>query len=284
MEKSHFARFQARSLDVMSVNGDFFRFADGELKAVDIALADPLTVADSWFVSEGASRAPDRHFSRFAHSIKEPHCREQLPQFFQQVLNVIPRQGDWFPRIEYRAERPEGERLFLRLRVAPERTETCTLWTYDQEDPRLNPRIKGPDLSVCQRLRRAANLHGADEAVLLDDNGHIADGALSAIVWWQADTLCAPDDSSPWLPSITRDLVFSIAAQAGYETALVNHKPEQLHGAEVWSLSALQGIRGVTNWNEVSVGELKLLRPFRKRLQMLSEHLDSIEVEEFGKL
>ena len=267
----------------MSVNGDFFRFADGELKAVDIALADPLTVADSWFVCDGTSRAPGRHFSRFANSIEEPNCREQLPQFFQQVLDVIPRQGDWFPRIEYRAERPEGERLFLRLRVAPERTETCTLWTYDQEDPRLNPRVKGPDLSVCQRLRRAANLHGADEAVLLDADGHIADGALSAIVWWQADTLCAPDDSTDWLPSITRDLVFSIAAQAGYETALVKQKPEELHGAEIWSLSALQGIRGVTNWNDVSVGELKLLRPFRKRLQMLSEHLDSIDVEEFGK-
>lgn len=262
----------------MSVNGDFFRFVDGELKPVDIALADPLSVADSWFVSNGSARAISKHFERFASSIKDPGCREQLPVFFEQVLTAIPSEGDWFPRVEYRAERPLGERLFLRLRPAPERTETCTLWTYDKPDPRQLPSIKGPDLSVCQSLRRAANLHGADEAVLLDKDGFISDGALSAIVWWQKDVLCAPDDQTPWLPSITRDLVFSIAGQAGYKTQTLMAKPQELHGAEVWSLSALQGIRGVTAWNDVAVGELKLLAPFRKRLKMLLEPISRVQV------
>jgi branched-subunit amino acid aminotransferase/4-amino-4-deoxychorismate lyase len=257
----------------MSVNGDFFRFADNELKPVDIALADPLTVADSWFVTNGSARALSRHFHRFSESITDADCKKQLPVFFDQVLSAIPSAGDWFPRIEYRAERPVGERLFLRLRPAPERTETCTLWSYDKQDPRQNPTIKGPDLSVCQRLRRAANLHGADEAVLLDAGGFISDGALSAIVWWQGDTLCAPDEKTPWLPSITREIVFEIAEQAGYQTALVNQRPAELHNSEIWSLSSLQGIRGVTDWNEVEVGELRLLQPFRKRLQMLFEPL-----------
>jgi branched-subunit amino acid aminotransferase/4-amino-4-deoxychorismate lyase len=262
----------------MSVNGDFFRFADGVLKPVDIALADPLSVADSWFVTNGMARALDKHFSRFSDSITDPECKKQLAVFFAAVLEAIPQSGDWFPRIEYRAERPIGERLFLRLRPAPERTETCTLWTYDQEDPRVNAKIKGPDLSVCQRLRRVANLHGADEAVLVDGDGFISDGALSAIVWWQGDTLCAPDDQTPWLPSITRELVFTIAAQAGYETALVRQRPEELANSEVWSLSSLQGIRGVTGWNEVEVGDLRLLQPFRKRLQMLLEPLSNKEI------
>lgn len=257
----------------MSVNGDFFRFADNELKPVDIALADPLSVADSWFVTNGSARALQRHFKRFSNSITDQDTKEQLPGFFEQIVKVMPRTGDWFPRIEYRAERPVGERLFLRLRPAPERTETCTLWSYDKEDPRQMPAIKGPDLSACQRLRRAANLHGADEAVLLDPDGYISDGALSAIVWWQGDTLCAPDDQTPWLPSITRELVFAIADQAGYQTATVKQKPQELHNHEIWSLSSLQGIRGVTAWNEVEVGELRLLKPFRKRLKMLLEPL-----------
>lgn len=275
VKKSHFALGSDRSLDAMSVNGDFFRFVDDELVPVDIALADPLTVADSWCVLDGSARALGKHFQRFADSISDPNCRKQLPTFFQQVISTIPSEGDWFPRIEYRAERPEGERLFLRLRPAPERTETCTLWTYDKQDPRQLPTIKGPDLSVCQSLRRAANLHGADEAVLLDAHGFISDGALSAIVWWQGETLCAPDDQTPWLPSITRELVFNIASQAGYQTKTLKAKPEELHGAEIWSLSALQGIRGVTAWKGVSIGELKLLNPFRKRLKMLLEPVSS---------
>ncbi|HEY7853956.1 MAG TPA: aminotransferase class IV [Aquiluna sp.] len=255
----------------MSVNGDFFRFADNELKPVDIALADPLSVADSWFVTNGSARALNKHFTRFSNSITDHETKEQLPEFFTQIIEAIPRAGDWFPRIEYREERPIGERLFLRLRPAPERTETCTLWSYDKQDPRQNPTIKGPDLSVCQRLRRAANLHGADEAVLLDAHGNVSDGALSSIVWWDGDTLCGPDESTPWLPSITRELVFAIADQAGYKTATTKQKPSELHNFEIWSLSSLQGIRGVTAWNEVDVGPLRLLKPFRKRLKMLLE-------------
>lgn len=255
----------------MSVNGDFFRYAQHELQPVDIALADPISVADSWLVTNNSSRALARHLQRFSRTITEPKCKEQLPGFFAAVMAQVPNTGDWFPRLEYRADQTPGERLFLRLRYAPERTETCTLWTYDQNDPRLNPTIKGPDLSTCQKLRRAANLHGADEAVLLDDNGVISDGALSSIVWWHGDVLCAPDDSTPWLPSITRELVFELASQAGYGTQLVAETPVDLNGSEVWSLSALQGIRGVTSWNGVDVGQLRLLKPFRKRLNMLLE-------------
>jgi branched-subunit amino acid aminotransferase/4-amino-4-deoxychorismate lyase len=261
----------------MSVSGDFFRYSQNELQPVDIALADPISVADSWLVTNYTSRALSRHLQRFSKTITDPKCKEQLPGFFQAVMQEIPDQGDWFPRLEYRADQTPGERLFLRMRSAPERTETCTLWTYDKPDPRLFPDTKGPDLSLCQSLRRAANLHGADEAVLLDEHGYIADGALSAIVWWQGNTLCGPDENTAWLPSITRELVFAIADQAGYQTAEVHQKPEDLAGCEVWSLSALQGIRGVSYWNEVAVGELKLLRPFRKRLQMLSERINEVQ-------
>lgn len=271
MEKLHFARSQARSLEQMSAGGDFFRFANGELQRIDIALADPLTVADSWLVSDGSVRALDKHLARFAGSITDPQTKSQLPEFFKAVKQALPIAGDWFPRIEYREDQPIGERLFLRLREAPERLEFCRLWTLDEPDPRSNPLVKGPDLSLCQKLRRMANLHGADEAVLLDRNGFIADGALSAIVWWQEDVLLAPDETTAWLPSITRELVFDLAHQAGFKTKLARAKPEDLAGAEIWSLSSLQGIRGVSSWGDIPVGGLQKLSSFRKRLALQSE-------------
>ena len=273
MEKLHFARSQARSLEQMSVGGEFFRFADGELKQIDFALAEPISVADSWLVSSGHVRALERHFNRFKQSIEDEITQSQLSEFFQSVRSAIPKTGEWFPRIEYRSDQPLGERLFFRLREAPERTETCTLWTLDEPDPRANPHIKGPDLSLCQKLRRMANLHGADEAVLLDADGYVSDGALSAVVWWEGETLVAPDDSTPWLPSITRQLVFELATQAGFATATTKARPEDLNGCEVWSLSALQGIRGVTHWNHVEVGPSIRLGSFRKRLALLGEVL-----------
>lgn len=262
----------------MSVNGDFYQFQSGELRSVEVAMADNLTAADSFLVSSGQVRALDRHFDRFAKSVLDEKSRRQLPGYFAEVLRLLPDSEDWFPRLEYRSAQPEGLRLFLRLRPAPERTRVVSLWTCDESDPRENPLVKGPDLSVCQRLRRAANLRGADEAVLLDERGFISDGALSSIVWWRGETLYGPDDSTPWLPSVTRELVFELARQAGYETAEERAKPADLAGCEVWSLSALQGIRGVVHWGEIPVAQLRLHAPFAKRLSLLSEPLPDPEV------
>lgn len=255
----------------MSVGGEFFRFAEGDLQEIDIALADPLTVADSWLVADGSVRGLDRHFNRFASSITDPASIHQLSGFFDAVSRLLPREGNWFPRIEYREDQPEGARLFFRIRPAPERTETCTLWTLPEADPRVSPYVKGPDLSLCQQIRRMANLHGADEAVFLNKDGFVADGSLSAIVWWRGDVLEAPDENTSWLPSITRDLVMELAIQAGFQTREVMAKPADLKGCEVWSLSSLQGIRGVTGWGDLNVGDLRRLGSFRKRLGLLSQ-------------
>lgn len=253
----------------MSVSGDFFQFTGGELISVAHAIPAPLTVADSWLVSDGSVREINRHFQRFMNSttgIEEDY----LLQFFDRVITMTPTTGDWFPRIEFREQLPPGGQLFFRLRQSPVRTLHCTLWSLDELDPRQTPRVKGPDLSVCQKLRRQANLHGADEAVILSEDGYIADGALSAIVWWREGKLLAPDDSVAWLPSITREIVFELANQAGFETGTEKAKPEDLANCEIWSLSSLQGIRGVTSWQNIPVGKHNMLNSFRKRLLMLA--------------
>lgn len=270
----------------MSVSGDFFQFIDGDLLPLDAALDDSLTVADSFLLQNGSARAIMRHFTRFAGSIQDERTLRQVPGFLASAVALLPPEGDWFPRIEFRLSQPEGQRLFLRMRTAPERTETCRLWSIDEPDPRANPLVKGPDLATCQQLRRAANLHGADEAVILAADGAISDGALSSILWWEGQTLVGPDDSTPWLPSITRELVFELAEQAGYQTHQRRAKPEELAGCEVWSLSALQGIRAVSSWGEIRLADSHMLSPFRKRLGLLATPLPTPEevIEHFASL
>ena len=256
----------------MSVNGDFYRFDSDRFVKVDYAIAEQLTVADSFLVENGSVRAIQKHFDRFQSSIHSP-VGINFEAFAKAVVEILPLEGSWFPRLEYREFQPIGEQLFLRLREAPERTETLTLWSLDESDPRVSPGIKGPDLSACQKLRRKANLHGADEAVILSDEGYIADGALSSIMWWEGEVLCAPDDSTNWLPSITRELVLEIAQQAGFEIQLNRSRPEDLAGCEVWSLSALQGIRAATAWQDVAISQPKRHQSFRKRLSLIAEKL-----------
>lgn len=255
----------------MSVDGDFWRFRGGQLTRVDEQLNSTLSVADSWLVQDGQCRSLDLHLQRFAGWASAAGIEsDELGSFFSEALEVIPKFGSWFPRLEARFDQPVGDQLFFRLRPAPELTESVSLWTLPEADPRSNPKVKGPDLSLCQQIRRAANLHGADEAVLLDELGFIADGALSSIVWWRSNQLCGPDDSTDWLPSITRTEVFELAIQAGYTVKEERAKPADLSGCEVWSLSSLQGIRPVIAWGQIALGPVRLAPAFRKRIALLN--------------
>jgi branched-subunit amino acid aminotransferase/4-amino-4-deoxychorismate lyase len=220
----------------------------------------------------------DAHFNRFRLAIQKvaPDHESYLDAFFSAVTRVLPRDGRWFPRIEFHADNSSEHHLHLRLREAPDALSTATLWTLDEPDPRVSPSIKGPDLSLGQQLRRRANINGGDEAVLLNSDGVILEGALSSLVWWRDDVLCAPGPDLPWLPSVTRELVWSIADQMGSKTRFESVKPQSLNGLEIWLLSSLHGIRVVTSWSELPDGPAPAERSesFNRRLSMLSKALD----------
>ena len=122
------------------------------------------------------------------------------------------------------------------------------------------------------QLRRRAQLHHADEAVLLDAEGFIREGALSSLVWWRDQTLCAVDDETEWLPSVTRNEVFQIADSLGITTRFEKVTPNDLSGLEIWALSSLQGIRPVSAWieNTVADANLQRLEQFQRRLRLFA--------------
>lgn len=259
--------------------GQFFAFRDGSLVLVNVAPDSEvqLGVADSWLVDEGRVRNLAAHFDRFKRWVAaiDSETAGQVADFSVAVTELLPRDGRWFPRIEYHGEAAEGERLYLRLREAPDQLRDMVLWTYPEVDPRIAPTVKGPDLSLGMQLRRKAIVHGADEAVLLDADGYLLEGALSSIVWWAGETLCAPPSELPWIDSITRREVFEIAGQMGIETRVVAARPSELIGCEVWGLSSLQGIRPVTDWIGLGGQVAKPVRfeAFQKRLRLLGAAL-----------
>lgn len=60
--------------------------------------------------------------------------------------------------------------------------------------------------------RREANEAGAQEAILLDEEGHVAEAATANIFWVIEDILRTPSLDLPILPGITRQKVLEIAA------------------------------------------------------------------------
>jgi branched-subunit amino acid aminotransferase/4-amino-4-deoxychorismate lyase len=224
-----------------------FRWHEGELRLLDYCdMADTtIAAADSWLVSDGSVLALDLHRRRFFDAAKGQI--DDLDRFWNASIASIPRAGDWFPRVEVQLRAGAALAVF-RLRSAPELARSVRLASHPGADPRTAPRIKGPDTAVLLRLRTEAQAAGADEAVILSPEGFVVEGAYSAILWWRGDVLCAPSPELDRVDSVTARSAITLATALGIEVYYESVVPAELEGCEIWALSALHGIRIVTEW------------------------------------
>ena len=223
-----------------------FRWAGGSV--VEEEWCDPhagsVRVADSWLVVDGSAVNVAMHVARFTSSLAAVDPAMDAQAFASDSIAMIPAEGRWFPRLEA-IDYGDGALLRFHLREAPEALTDVALATAPR-DPRTQTNVKGPDLAALGALRRGLDI---GEAVILDD-GFIAEGAWSSIVWWVNDTLHIVDSAIPRLPSVTERTIRDHAAFIGAPVASARVRPEDLDGAEVWTLSALHGIRVVTDWRD----------------------------------
>ncbi|MHC5795949.1 aminotransferase class IV [Lacisediminihabitans sp. FW035] len=250
------------------------RWHDGGLVPLDYCdMADTtIAAADSWLVSDGSTLALDLHRQRFFEAADG--LIDDLDRFWSASIAAIPRTGDWFPRVEVQL-RSGAALAVLRLRTAPELTRSVRLATHHGADPRSAPRTKGPDTAVLLRIRTEAQAAGADEAVILSPDGFVIECAYSAILWWRGDVLCAPSAELDRVDSVTARSTITLATALGIEVYYESVVPAELDGCEIWALSALHGIRIVTEWIDgPATAELPgRLATWRARLERLRRPL-----------
>lgn len=83
-----------------------------------------LRLADSWLVEAGSVRAFDRHRRRFSTAALELGCTDaDSADFWSALSDLIPRSGEWFPRVEILGD--DELALGFRLRPAPTRTRVA---------------------------------------------------------------------------------------------------------------------------------------------------------------
>lgn len=217
-----------------------------------------IDAADSLLVSEGLAFALGLHRTRFMNAVETMTAGRkhlgpvEVDAFWDATCDMIPRRGDWFPRVELRSS-TGGTHLVYRQRPAPALTRSVRLVTLEGTDPRLMPAVKGPDIGALVAARATAQARGADDVVILTPQGHIIDAATSALVWWRGDTLCSPplgDEDSAFarVSSVTAKSILGLATVLGIETRTERAFPADVEGSEVWALNALHGIRIVTGW------------------------------------
>lgn len=240
----------------------------------------PLAVADSWLVAEGRVLALELHRARFFAAIApEQQAQLRLDAFWAACIAQLPRTGNWFPRVELRhgrgAHDRAGQRLAFRLRTAPPLGTTLIALTHHGRDPRQQPRVKGPDFAALASLRLEAQSRGADEAIIVDEAGHVVDGASTAIFWWRGQTLCAPPWSLARVDSVTAKTLVAIAAALGTEIRYEAAQPRELDALEVWAVNALHGIRPITAWIDgpAMAGQSARASAWRDRMDALATPL-----------
>ena len=232
-----------------------YRYLGGVLHNDDWCDPAPVDVlvADSWSVVEGSVVALDRHLERFRRGLQVQSQRVPLTEdpekFLDAVLDVLPTQGEWFPRIEW-VQRPLGGEFRFHHRPRPA-VQSSVVVRDASMDPRTYPQVKGPDLARMNQLRAEASRLGAGEALLMDDSGQLSEGAYSSLaIWPQGRDEIWIVESPERIPSITESVVVDIARSEGIPVLRRSVLRGELDGAELWVMSALHGIRLATAWQE----------------------------------
>lgn len=220
----------------------------------------------------------------------EQEVLDRIDLFLDESLPQLAQAGECWPRLELWQD-PEGgaPRLALQLRPLPPLDDTVQLRVAGHvQSP--HPDRKGPNITRYSALNREL---GA-EALLLDERGHVLEGATTSLVWWpRVSELSEPDGSDShqdgangWVArsprrvgSVTELLIVLaggrrlVGAKPG-RTRIGQPQPRSVTPAElahheVWAVNALHGIRVVT-----SIDGTRLPDPNARRLRWFREALD----------
>jgi branched-chain amino acid aminotransferase len=129
--------------------------------------------------------------------------------------------------------------------------------------------------SVMARMEIAA--YGMDEALLLNDDGYIAEGGGCNVFFVKSDALLTPPLDSGILPGVTREVVIEVAAEMGIKVSEVDIRPEALEKFdEVFVTNAMIEVMPVTIVREassrmVTIGSGKPGRTTRRLMQSYRE-------------
>ena len=121
--------------------------------------------------------------------------------------------------------------------------------------------------------REEARRQGADEAVLLNSQGFVAEGSASNVFLVKGNELLTPSVQSGALPGITRQVVLELAPAAGLGSKEAEIEPEALSEAgEAFLTSSLKEVMPLTMLDGRPLGSGRP-GPVSKRLRRLYREL-----------
>ncbi len=156
--------------------------------------------------------------------------------------------------IGYSPRRAGAPTLVMSMRPAPRIGGKIPQWRLITSAFRL---VAGDPLAAfktCNKLpqvlaRGEAEASGADEALLLNTDGHVAEAAAANLFWIRGGVVFTPPLNAGILPGVTRGVVFEIAPRLKIPIRQANAGPKELPRADGVFLS-------LTSWGIVEARSL----------------------------
>lgn len=247
----HNGRFVPEEKAVVSVFDRGFLYGDGLFEAIRVVNGKPFR----W--REHAERL---HAGAEFLKIKLPYSAGQLEEIADKliarnkmpdsVLRVNLSRGTGLPG--YSPKSAGKPTLAMSLRAAP-KLKKPPAWKLVTSSFRIAANDPLARFKTSNKLpqvlaRAEADAAGADEALLLNTDGYVAEGTSSNVFWVKQGVIYTPPLAAGMLPGVTRAIVFEIAANPGIPVREKNIRPGEFAMADGIFLS-------LTSWGIVEVGE-----------------------------
>jgi len=127
-------------------------------------------------------------------------------------------------------------------------------------------RVKSLNYMECILAKQAAKAAGADEAILLDTEGNLAEATAWNLFLIEGERLLTPSEDGPILPGITRAIVLRLAGEAGIECETGGYPPTRLAAAsEALLTNSLYGVMPLSVLDDQPIGDV-VPGPLTRRL------------------
>lgn len=213
-------------------------YGDGFFESIRVHNKAPFRWSEHWNRMERASRglriALPGDAARFGRVLTELCLKNNLRDG---VIRITISRGPGT-----RGYSPKGAtQTTVCLTAHPSRLETTgksepitvvTARSIQLTPPNLLSGFKHANRLIQVLARMEADDQNADEALLLDYSGNVAESSGANVFWFHNDTLCTPPLETNALPGVTRALVREMAADLKWSVTEQLVPPEHLYHAE----------------------------------------------------
>ena len=167
--------------------------------------------------------------------------------------------------------------VVISLHPAPQTSNSMPHWKLIISSQRLPAADPLAQFKTCNKLpqilaRSEADAAGADEALLLNTDGYVVEGASSNLFWVEDETVSTSPLPAGVLAGVTRAVVFELCQNLGIKTIEANIRAEQLKRVDgiFLSLSSLGIVEGASV-DGAACNHSPLVKQIRSAYQELTE-------------